>query len=107
MAGCAVWACSGSEPTEPPVNQVPVASVKAGPTAVVLEIGATKKLSAITYDAAGNVLTGRVVNWSSDSPLVATVDTSGLVTAVDHGYATIIVASEGRTFGVAVTVSPP
>lgn len=101
----AVGACSSSEPSEPTVPAV-VASVKAGPTAVVLAIGATKKLTAITYDAAGNVLTGRTVNWSSDSPSVATVDDSGLVRAVGHGYATIIVASEGRTFGVAVTVSP-
>ena len=88
------------------VNQVPVGSVKAGPTAVVLAIGATKQLTAITYDAAGNVVTGRIVNWSSDSPLVATVNNSGLVTAVGHGYATILVASEGHTFGVAITVSP-
>jgi large repetitive protein len=88
------------------VNQVPVALIKAGPTALVLAIGATKQLFAITYDAAGNVLTGRIVNWSTDSPSVATVDDSELVTAVGHGYATIIVASEGRTFGVAVTVSP-
>ena len=88
------------------VNQVPVASVKAGPTAVVLAIGATRQLTAITYDASGKVLTGRIVNWSTDSPSVATVDNSGLVKAVGPGYATILVASEGHTFGIAVTVGP-
>src|SRR5215475_5954259 len=105
-AGLALLACSSSEPSEPtiPGNQVPVASVHAGPTGLMLQIGSTKKLTAITRDASGNVLTGRIVNWSSDSPLVATVSDSGVVTGVGHGYATIIVASEGRTFGVAVTV---
>ena len=86
------------------VNRVPVASIQAGPTALLLQIGGTKQLTAITRDAAGNVLTGRIVNWSTDSPLVAKVNDAGLVTAVGPGYATILVASEGHTFGIAVTV---
>jgi uncharacterized protein YjdB len=101
--GLALWACNSSEPIDPTIP-VPVASVQAGPTGLMLQIGGTKQLTAITRDAAGQVLTGRVVSWSTDSPLVATVNDSGLVTGVGHGYATIIVASEGRTFGVAVTV---
>lgn len=86
------------------VNRVPVASIQAGPTALLLAIGATKQLIAITRDAAGNALTGRIVNWSTDSPSVATVNNSGLVSAVGEGYATILVASEGVTFGIGVTV---
>jgi uncharacterized protein YjdB len=86
------------------VNRVPVASIQAGPTALLLSIGATKQLIAITRDASGNALTGRIVNWSTDSPSVVTVNNSGLVSAVGEGYATILVASEGVTFGIGVTV---
>src|SRR5262245_28645344 len=84
------------------VHQVPVGSIHAGPPALRLHTGGTKQLTAITRDSAGNVLAGRIVNWSTDSPLVAKVNDAGLVTAVGPGYATILVASEGHTFGIAV-----
>jgi hypothetical protein len=41
-------------------------------------------------DAAGDVLTGRVITWSSDAPSVATVSASGVVTAVAVGIGTVL-----------------
>src|SRR5206468_527293 len=63
-------------------------------------------LSAVTKDAAGNTLTGRVVTWSSSNIAVATVDGSGLVTAVAAGSATITATSEGKSGTAAITVTP-
>lgn len=86
------------------VNDVPVASIAVSPTAIVLQTAQTRQLTAILRDAQGNVLTGRVLNWTSDNTAAATVSTTGLITATGPGYATILAASEGVTFGVAVTV---
>lgn len=86
------------------VTPVPVARVDVTPTGIILEVERTRQLTAIIRDAAGNVLTGRSLNFTSDQTNIATVSASGLITAVRPGYATILVASEGVTFGVAVTV---
>ena len=87
------------------VLQAAVASIAVTPVGFVLDIGQTRQLTAIVLDASGNRLTDRVVTWASDSPSVATVSSSGLVTATGYGYATITATSEGKTFSLAVTVS--
>jgi uncharacterized protein YjdB len=79
------------------VSNVPVASVTVAPTTVALQTGQTAQLTATTKDANGNVLTGRVVTWSSNNASVATVSGSGLVTAgAASGSATITATSEGQ-----------
>jgi len=57
--------------------------------------GQTTQASAVPRDGGGNVLTGRTITWSSQSPGVATVSTSGLVTAVGVGPATIQATCDG------------
>src|SRR5436190_178758 len=64
------------------VTIVPVASVTVSPASASLFVGGTRQLSAVTKDAAGNTLTGRVVTWSSSNTAVATVNRSGLVSGV-------------------------
>ena len=59
-----------------------VASVEVTPSEAPLLIGDSQQLAAVTTDAEGNVLTGRAVTWQSSDPSVASVDVSGLVTAV-------------------------
>ena len=54
----------------------PVASVSITPTAPSVVAGATTALTAVARDAAGNVLTGRPVSWSSTAPTVASVASS-------------------------------
>lgn len=95
-------ACSGgddspSAPAAPPA----VASVEVTPATPSFYSGETVQLQATLRDAAGNILIGRVVTWSSNSDSTATVSTSGLVTGIAAGSATITATSEGRS-GTAV-----
>ncbi len=83
---------------------VPVATVAVSPASATVFIGATRQLSAVTKDSAGNTLTGRVVTWTSDNTTVATVSASGLVTGNVAGPATITATSEGKTATAAITV---
>jgi hypothetical protein len=86
----------------------PVASVVVEPATATLEVtgsvGETVQLSATTLDGDGGVLTGRTVAWSSTNTDAATVSSSGLVTAVAEGTATINAASEGETGSSVITV---
>jgi uncharacterized protein YjdB len=88
----------------------PVAAVAVSPASSNLPVGATQQLAAATSDANGNALTGRTVTWASSSSATASVDASGLVTAVGAGSATISATSEGvsgtATIGVTATPAP-
>src|SRR5438093_10185097 len=90
------------------VTNVPVATVTVAPTSANLQTGQTVQLTATARDASGNVLSGRVITWSSSSSSVASVNGSGLVTGAGAGSATITATSEGQsgTSGVTVTFVP-
>lgn len=105
-------ACGGdNDPTNPrPSGDTPVAtvSVEAGaPT--TLTVPETRQLTAILRGADGTVLHDRALIWSSSDEAVATVDGSGLVTAVAPGSVTITATSEGKSGAVTLTVlsAPP
>ena len=87
------------------VTLVPVASVLVSPPAATLRVATSVQLSATPLDSAGNPLTGRVVTWSSSAPGVATVNSSGLVTAVGLGLAAISATSETKSGATAITVT--
>ena len=87
---------TGPPPPPPPVASAPVASVTVQPAPATVLIGATLQLWATTKDAAGNVLSGRTVTWTSSDTTVARVSAGGLVTGVAAGPATITTASEGN-----------
>jgi hypothetical protein len=87
----------------------PVASVVITPARPSLDEGDTLTLSAVTADAAGHPLTGRPVAWSSSDAQVASVSSSGLVTALAPGQTTVSARSEA-TAGyaeVSVAAGPP
>jgi trimeric autotransporter adhesin len=88
------------------VAPVPVATVTVLPGSVELTVGDTTRLRAVTYDAQGQELTGRQILWTTSNSSVASVDASGLVTAVGEGSATISATSEGKTGTSQVTVRP-
>src|SRR5207253_6531008 len=73
-----------------------VASVTVTPTPATVGIGQTVQLTATPKDANGNVLTGRVVTWASNNTAVAPVGSTGLVSGVAPGQATITAASEPK-----------
>jgi uncharacterized protein YfaP (DUF2135 family) len=85
----------------------PVATVTVAPPTLQLVAGTTGQLNATTRDASNTIVTGRVVTWSSSDINVATVNTTtGLVTAVAPGNATITATSEGKTGTAGVSVTP-
>lgn len=95
-------ACGGGSSGTSP-GGVLVASVTVSPTAPVLLVGATQQLTAVSRDANGNVLGGRAVAWSSNTPGVASVSTSGLVTGLAVGASTITATVENITGSSAIT----
>jgi uncharacterized protein YjdB len=94
--------------TSPPPPPPPaVASVSVTPATASVVAGQTVQLTATPRDASGNALTGRVVTWASSNTAVATVSSSGLVSGVTAGSATITATSEGQSGQAAVTVTAP
>ncbi len=85
------------------VSQAAVATVAVTPNPLVMSVGQTTQLSATLEDATGNVLSGRVVAWSTSNSAAATVSPQGLVTAVAKGVATITATSEGKSGTADVT----
>src|SRR5207302_5268446 len=65
------------------------------------------QLTAAPRDANGDTLSGRAVTWSSNNTSVATVTSSGLVSGVTPGSATITATSEGKTGTAGITVTAP
>jgi uncharacterized protein YjdB len=88
-----------------PVPAIPVATVSVTPASPSLQVGGTVQLTAVTRDANGNVLTGRAIGWTSTNTGIASVNASGLVSAVSAGTANVIASSEGRTATTTVTVT--
>ena len=86
------------------VNIVPVNLVTLTPPTSTILVGQTLQLAAVTTDAGGHTLTGRTIAWATTAPSIATVSTSGLVTAVAVGTANITAASEGKADTTAITV---
>ena len=88
------------------VSLQPVATVVLNTGQVSLAVGDSRSLVAVAKDAAGRVVTGREISWSSSAPNVATVDATGRVTAVNEGIAMVTATVEGRSATAAITVSP-
>lgn len=88
------------------VDPVPVASVSITPDSAERAVGASAQFSAVARDSAGATLAGRTVTWTSLEPAIATVDASGLATAVAVGLARIVATSEGRADTARFSVTP-
>ena len=88
--------------------QYPTGWVDVTPPAATLQAGGTQQLAAVVRDAVGRVQAGAPVTWSSAPTSVATVDPStGLVTAVADGAATITATSTTRTGTSIISVATP
>jgi uncharacterized protein YjdB len=86
-------------------GNIPVTGVTMNPTTAAVNVGTTAQLAAIVSPANA---TNKAVSWSSSSSLIATVNSTGLVTGVAVGSATITVTTlDGAKTGTCiVTVSP-
>ncbi|HEX5074239.1 MAG TPA: Ig-like domain-containing protein [Gemmatimonadaceae bacterium] len=113
VASClafAIAACGGDSdspaaPDNGGGNPTPVSSVSVTPGTASVVIGKTTQLSAVARDAAGTVLSGRTIVWTTSAAAVATVDANGVVTGVAAGTANISASSEGKSAQAAITVS--
>jgi uncharacterized protein YjdB len=85
----------------------PVASLVVSLGASTLSIGGMTQATATARDAGGNILTGRLVNWSSDNGTVATVTSTGLVIANKGGNANITAVVESKVASALLIVNPP
>ena len=94
--------CDG--PTQPEA----VASITMVTDTATLAPGASKQISVEVRDAAGGVVQGRQITWSSSDEAVASV-AAGLVLARTPGTALVTATSEGKSAQATITVpyQPP
>ncbi|MBC7894963.1 MAG: hypothetical protein H7066_06100, partial [Cytophagaceae bacterium] len=94
--------CGGDGPTPPRV----VARLELGTATLALKAGEVRPpISVRAFDQAGAEIPGVVVAWQSSDPLVGTVTTSGVITAVGPGHATITASSGAVSATVALEVA--
>lgn len=88
------------------VFRIDVDSVDVTPTTATVHGGTTQQLTAQTLSRTGLPFPGQIVTWSSSDTSKATVNSSGLVTAVAVGSATITATSQGKSGRAVITVVP-
>lgn len=101
-----VVACS-SEQANDPAGTVVVDQVVISPLAPSASVGQQVQFTATTYDADGNVLTGRAFTWTSTNPAVAMSIGNGAIEAKGAGTSTVRASSEGKSAETILTVSAP
>jgi len=103
-SGTSVITVTASPPPAPVVTTVTVA-----PASASIAPAATVPLQATVKDQNGAVMTGQTVTWSTSNPAAATVNSTGLVSGVAAGLATITATSSGKTgtSSITVTTAPP
>ena len=86
------------------ITNVAVTGVSVSPTTQTLTVGGTQQLTATV---APTDATNKTVSWTTNNATVATVSTSGLITAVAAGTATITVSTQdgGKIATCNVTVN--
>jgi hypothetical protein len=99
-----LFGCGGvSTNSVPPGN---IASVTVTPATAAIDVGQMQQFMAVANDANGNVVNGVTFTWSSDATPIATVNSSGLATAVAQGKAHISATTSGVTGTATLTVNP-
>lgn len=88
------------------VTRAPVASLTVAPALLSLTGGGTSRIIATPRGADGVPLGNRFITWMAGGPSVATVDATGLVTALAPGTALVVASVEGQSATTAVTVLP-
>jgi hypothetical protein len=93
------WSCGDS--TEPPRPT----SIAVVPSEVTLDaLGATRRIGAQVLDQNGQALADEPISWSTDDVQVASVDSTGLITAVGNGTTEVSASSGTLSTRIAVDV---
>ncbi|HEX6943759.1 MAG TPA: Ig-like domain-containing protein [Gemmatimonadaceae bacterium] len=72
-----------------------IATISVQPNGGSLPAGGTMQFVATPRDAGGQAQTGRTLEWRSSNDAIATVSSSGLLTAISPGSVTITVSAPG------------
>jgi uncharacterized protein YjdB len=97
--------CCSSEQITVTVAQQEISSIVVSPSSASVVAGSTTPLVATARDASGNSISGVTFSWISTNTSVATVNSSGVVTGVSQGTATVRASANGFSGSSAVTVS--
>jgi uncharacterized protein YjdB len=101
-----VVACSGDSNTSTGTETSVATSIQLSDESVLLSaVGETSQLTATVKDQNGYTIGGAAVTWSSADDGVATVSSSGLVTAVANGSTTVTATSGSASEGISATVA--
>lgn len=92
-----------SDPVVITTDYSDVESVTVAPKTNNLEVDDTRQLNETVEPSTAK----QDVSWSSDDEAIATVNASGLVTAISEGTATITVTAEGQSDTSTINVTPP
>ena len=88
---------------------VPIAAVQLSPRNTQVQAGSTRQIDIVALDAQGAVvltLPNVLLTWTSSDPTVASVSSTGLITAHRPGTVTVAGSSLGLSDQVTVTVTP-
>ncbi|GIW26157.1 Ig-like domain-containing protein [Meiothermus sp.] len=85
----------------------PIETIEVSPPSASKQVGQTQQFTAVAKDASGNTISGVTFTWSSSDTAIATVDSSGLATAVAAGTATITASAQGKSGNATLTVTSP
>jgi parallel beta-helix repeat protein len=91
-------------PVTPPAPTI--ARVVVTLPASTLTVGAKTQATASAYDANGALVTGASMVWATSNQAIASVGTTGLVSAVGQGTASISASAGGQVGSAIVTVNP-
>jgi len=89
------------------VSRPPVSTVEVTPADNALLVNGQVQLTAVAKDAGGAVLSGVAITWSSNNAGVASVNSTGLVSAISIGSATITATADNVSGSVPVSVDAP
>lgn len=102
----ALAGCGGSDgPTNGSGSSNQVASVVVSPNTLAMYVGESRPLKATVKNEEGAALSGHTVEWATGDPAIVTVSSSGVVTAVALGSASITATSEGKSGNATASVA--
>jgi hypothetical protein len=90
-------ACGSGNSTDKNKNTPPptLASVSISPSSPFIAMGTTQQFTATAKDSSGTPMTGVTFTWASSATSVATINSSGLATAVSAGTTQITASASG------------
>jgi uncharacterized protein YjdB len=88
------------------VSLVPVSTVTVSPNGATVRVSNVLQFGAVLRDSVGNPLAGRPITWSVSDTTVASITSTGLLTAIAVGSVQVKGVAEGKEGTAALTIIP-